>query len=91
MGRQVSSSSDLDDEHKVCDFEIIDKPSYNEWQNALGELHVECLIISRTCSNKKKIIFSLESKANDTKVELDKVKNSTCKKFKANWFGKYAN
>lgn len=49
-------------------------------QNAFRELHEECLTLSRICSKQNKIILSLEIKANDTKVELDKVKNSACNK-----------
>lgn len=35
----------------------------------------------RSCSKYKKIILSLESKVNDMKVELDKVKNLASNKY----------
>lgn len=38
----------------------------------------ECLNLSRKCLNQKRIILSLESKANDIKMKLDQVNNSTC-------------
>ena len=45
---------------------------------AFHELYEECLNLSRKCLNQKRIIVSLESKANDIKMKLDQVKNSTC-------------
>lgn len=42
------------------------------------ELHDELLKISRKCSSQKKTILNLESKANNTQVELDLIKNSAC-------------
>lgn len=67
-----------DEENEVSDLE----PSYDELHNAFLELHGKCLKLSRTCSKQKKIILSLESKANDMQLELHHVKNSTCNKCK---------
>lgn len=37
-------------------------------------------LLEHVCSKQKKIILSLENKANDTKVELEKVKKSAWNK-----------
>lgn len=50
-----------DEENEVSDSESNDMPSYDELQNSFHELHEECLKLSRKCSNKKKLILSLES------------------------------
>lgn len=70
------------DEQEVSDYELNDKSSYNKLQNALHELHEECLTLFRAFAKQKKLIVSLESKANDTNVELENIKNSACNKCK---------
>lgn len=91
---EISSSSDEEsrkltlmtshhsdnEENKVRDSKINEIPSNDELQNSFHELHEECLNLSRKCSKQKKLILSLERKANDTNVELDKVKNVACNK-----------
>lgn len=69
------ASHHSDDEHEVSYFEINDKNSYDELKNTFRESHEECLILSKTYSKQKKIIMSLESKTNDTKVEFRQSQN----------------
>lgn len=42
------TSHHSDGELEVSDCELIDKPSYEELQNAFQELHEKCLTLSRT-------------------------------------------
>jgi len=79
----VSHYSD-DEENEVSDFELNFKPSYEELQNAFNELYEECINLSKTCAKQKKQIVSLERKAFDAQVELEKVKSSSCNKCKEN-------
>lgn len=66
----MASHHSNDEENEVSDSEINDIPSYDELQNAFHELHEECLNLSRKFSKQKKIILSLESKANDMKNRI---------------------
>ncbi|KAK2437759.1 hypothetical protein QL285_022616 [Trifolium repens] len=92
---EISSSSDSEsdeyanlalmashnsDDDEVSNFDSNDKPSYDELQNAFNELYEELLKLSRKYSNQNKLILSLESEANNMKMELDQVKNSACTK-----------
>jgi hypothetical protein len=92
---EISSSSDSEsdeyanlalmashnsDDDEVSNFDSNDKPSYDELQNAFNELYEELLKLSRKYSNQNKLILSLESEANNMKIELDQVKNSACTK-----------
>lgn len=67
-------------EQKVSDYELNEKPTYEKLEKLFHDLHGECLTLSKTCAKQKKLISSLERKANDTNVELEKVKTSTCNK-----------
>jgi len=66
----LMASRHSNDEQEVSDYELNDKPSYEELQNAFHELHEECLNLSRTCAKQKNLILSLERKANDYLQEL---------------------
>jgi phage gpG-like protein len=77
---QALMASHNPDDDEVSNFDSNDKPSYNKLQNAFNELYEEFLKLSRKYSNQKKLILSLESEANNMKIELDQVKNSTCNK-----------
>jgi hypothetical protein len=76
----MASHHSSDEEHEVSDYEIDDKPSYDELQSAFNELYEEFLKLSKKYSNQNKLILSLESEANNMKIELDQVKNSACNK-----------
>ena len=47
-------------------------------------MYEECINLSKTCAKQKKQIVSLERKAFDAQVELEKVKSSSCNKCKEN-------
>jgi len=79
----ASHQSDYE-ENEVSDSELNYKYSYEDLQNAFNELYEECINISKTCAKQKKQIVSLERKAFDAQVELEKVKSSSCNKFKEN-------
>jgi hypothetical protein len=76
----MASHHSSDEEHEVSDSEIYDRPSYDELQSAFNELYEEFLKLSKKYSNQNKLILSLESEANNMKIELDQVKNSACNK-----------
>ena len=78
----LMASHHSDDEQEVSDSEFEIKPSYDELQNAFDELYEECSKLSKTCVKQKKLIVSLERKAFDAQVDLEKVKNSSCNKCK---------
>lgn len=67
-----------DEEHEISDYEIDDRTSYDELQSGFNELYGEFLKLSRNFSNQKKTILKLEINGNETKVELNLIKNSTC-------------
>ena len=76
----MASHHSDNEENEVSDSELI-KPQ--ELHNAFDELHKECINLSRTCAKQKKLIVSLERKAFDAQVELEKVKDSLlCNKCK---------
>lgn len=83
MTLMASHHSD-DEENEVSDSELNYKYSYEELQNAFNELYEECINLSKTCAKQKKQIVSLERKAFDAQVELEKVKSSSCNKCKEN-------
>lgn len=49
-------------------------------------MDAKCLKLSRICLKQKEIILPIESKANDMKVELDKIKNLACNKCQSHEF-----
>ncbi|XP_045798087.1 uncharacterized protein LOC123892341 [Trifolium pratense] len=91
---EISSSSDSESKeyanlalmashHSDDEYEEVSSKSSsydNDLQSAFNELYEEFLKLFRKYSNQKKTILKLESMANDTKVELEEVKNSTCNK-----------
>ena len=78
----MASHHSDDEENEVSDSELNYKYSYEELQNAFNELYEECINLSKTCAKQKKQIVSLERKAFDAQVELEKVKSSSCNKCK---------
>lgn len=46
----MASHHSIYEEYEVSDYEIDDKPSYDELQNIFHELHEEFLKLSRQCS-----------------------------------------
>lgn len=53
----VSHHFDNNDK-EVSEFEINNKPSYDELQNVFLELYAKCLTLSRICTKQTKIIVS---------------------------------